>query len=140
MKREFWSAGASSSASGLPGAPSKTAFNDTLILIAGGRFKIGDDRLVSASIGVYPANVGDGTPTSKTANPDAVGGVQFGEFDGISRTMFSGSYRLSMKTLDITGGFNFISGARTVPEDYPGAGRYDLTVFSLGAGISKYLR
>ena len=140
IRREFWSAGASSSASGLPGSASRTAFNDTFILVAGGRFKVGEDRVASASIGIYPANVGDGTPTSKTANPDAVGGVQFGEFDGISRTIISGSYRASMKTLDITGGFNFITGSRTVPENYPGAGRYDLSVFSLGAGVSKYFR
>lgn len=140
IRREFWSAGASSASSGLPGAPSKAAFNDTLILIGGGRFKIGNDQVASASMGYFPANVGDGTPTSKTANPDAVGGVQFGDFAAITRTMFSASYRAAMKSLDITGGINLISGSRTVPENYPGAGRYDLTVFSLGAGVSKYFR
>lgn len=140
IKREFWSAGSSGTSTGLPGAPTKTAFNDTLILIGGGRFKITNEHVASVSLGVYPANVGDGTPTSKTANPDAVGGVQFGEFDGISRTMFSASYRASLKNMDITGGFNFLSGSRTVPENYPGAGRYDLTVFSLGAGVSRYFK
>jgi hypothetical protein len=140
MRREFWSSGSSSAASGLPGAPSSTDYLDTLIMIAGGRFKIMDDRVVSASIAYYPANVGDGSPTSTTVDPDAVGGVQFGEFDGISRTMFSASYRMSMKEWDIMGGFNFMSGSRTVPENYPGAGRYELTVFSLGAGVSRYFR
>jgi len=140
LRREFWSAGASSVSTGLPGAPAKTAFEDTLIVIMGGRFRISNDQVASASVGFYPPNVGNGTPTSKTANPDAVGGVQFGEFDGISRTMFSGSYRASLKNLDITGGFNFISGSRTVPANYPSAGRYDLTVFSVGAGVSKYFK
>jgi hypothetical protein len=45
-----------------------------------------------------------------------------------------------MKEWDIMGGFNFMSGSRTVPENYPGAGRYELTVFSLGAGVSRYFR
>jgi hypothetical protein len=138
MRREMWSAGASSFSSGLPGAPSKTALQDTFILVAGGRFKLRETQVASASLGMYGANVGNGTPTSKTATSNAVAGPQFGDFDSMNRTMFSVSYRYIAKKLDIMGGLNFISGSRNVPENYPGAGRYSLTVLTLGAGVSKY--
>jgi hypothetical protein len=40
--------------------------------------------------------------------------------------------------MDITAGFNVINGTRSVPDDYPGRGKYTLSVFSLGAGGSYF--
>jgi hypothetical protein len=138
VKYEAWSQGKSSSSSGLPGATKQNAFNDLIILIVGGRLKLPGGHSGSASIGIYPHNVGLGSVTEESSSSGAVSGVQFGEFDALDRTMFSASYRLSRKKLDVTAGFNVINGSRSVPEAYPGAGKYTLSVFSVGAGGSYY--
>lgn len=138
MRYEAWSQGKDKNSSGLPGATAKSALNDTIILIVGGRLKLPGGHSGSASIGIYPHNVGLGSNTEDNSSPGAISGVGFGEFDALDRTMFSASYRFSRKKLDITGGFNFISGTRSVPDDYPGRGKYTLSVFSLGAGGSYF--
>lgn len=138
VRREGWATGRANVSAGLPGSPSSTALKDALIFVLGGRFKFNDNHSTSGSFGMYQSNVGNGTPISNTNSSSAVAGPQFGEFDALDRTMFSASYRYIGKKTDLTGGFNFISGSRTVGENYPGEGRYSLTVLTIGAGISKY--
>ena len=138
VRHEAWAAGKSSYTSGLPGATSEMALNDLLILIVGGRLKIPGGHSGSASVGIYPHNVGYGATSEDLKTGDGAGGVQFGDFDALDRTMFSASYRYSMKRRDLTAGFNVINGSRNVPESYPGYGKYSLTVFTVGAGGSFY--
>lgn len=138
LRYEAWSQGKDKSSSGLPGASAKTALNDIFILVAGGRLRLPGGHSGSASIGIYPANVGLGSNSENSASPEAASGVGFGEFDAIDRMMFSASYRFSRKKMDVTAGFNVINGTRSVPDDYPGRGKYTLSVFSLGAGGSYF--
>lgn len=134
IRYEAWSQGKDKSSSGLPGAAAKSALNDLVILVAGGRLRLPGGHFGSVSIGIYPANVGLGSSSEDITSPEGVSGVGFGEFDALDRTMFSASYRFLRKKMDITAGFNFISGSRNVPVDYPGKGKYTLSVFSIGGG------
>lgn len=138
IRYETWSQGKDKNSSGLPGATAKSALNDLFILVAGGRLRLPGGHAGSVSIGIYPANVGLGSTSEDISSPSGVSGVSFGEFDAIDRTMFSASYRFSRKKLDITAGFNVINGSRNVPDQYPGRGKYTLSVFSLGAGGSYF--
>ena len=138
LRHEAWSAGKSSYTSGLPGAASETALNDLIILVAGGRLRLPNGHSGSASIGIYPHNVGLGSTSEDIQSGIGITGVSFGDFDALDRVMFSASYRLTKKKMDITAGFNMITGARSVPAVYPGAGKYSLQVFSLGGGGSYY--
>lgn len=138
IRYEAWSMGKDKSSSGLPGASAKSALNDLFILVAGGRLRLPGGHSGSVSLGIYPANVGLGSTSEDMASPDAASGVGFGEFDALERMMFSAAYRFSRRKMDITGGFNIISGSRNVPEQYPGKGKYTLSVFSIGAGGSYF--
>ena len=133
-----WSGGKASNSSGLPGGVNFSALNDVINLIVGGRLKIPGGHSGSASLGIYPHNVALCSKTEEISSADAASGVGFGDFDALDRMMFSGSYRYSGKKRDITAGFNFISGSRTVPSGYPNEGKYALSVFSVGAGASFY--
>jgi hypothetical protein len=133
-----WSGGRTSNNSGLPGGTTTSALNDVINLIVGGRLKIPGGHSGSASLGIYPHNVALGSKTDEISGGDGASGVGFGDFDALDRMMFSGSYRYSGKKRNITAGFNFISGNRTVPSGYPNDGKYSLSVFSVGAGASFY--
>jgi hypothetical protein len=138
LRYEAWAAGKSSYTSGLPGSAAQTALNDLIILIAGGRLRLPNGHSGSASIGIYPHNVGFGSTSEDIQSGSGVSGVGFGEFDALDRVMFSASYRYTGKKSDLTAGFNVINGSRNVPAGYPGAGKYTLQVFSVGAGGSYY--
>lgn len=138
LRYEGWSKGRDSNSSGLPGSSARSALNDIFILVAGGRLRLPGGHSGSASIGIYPSNVGLGSTTDQISSPEGSSGVSFGEFDAIDRTMFSASYRFIRRKMDITAGFNVISGTRNVPSDYPGKGKYTLSVFSIGGGGSYY--
>ncbi len=138
LRHEAWSPGKSSYTSGLPGSAAQTALNDLIILVAGGRIRLPNGHSGSASIGIYPHNVGFGSTTEDIQSGSGLSGVSFGEFDALDRVVFSASYRRSGKKSDITAGFNVINGSRNVPVGYPGAGKYTLQVFSVGGGGSYY--
>ena len=133
-----WSGGKGSNSSGLPGGTKTSALNDVINLIVGGRLKIPGGHSGSASLGIYPHNVALGAKTDEISGGSGASGVGFGDFDALDRMMFSGAYRFSGKKRDITAGFNFISGSRSVPSGYPNEGKYALSVFSVGAGASFY--
>lgn len=138
LRLETWAAGQSSYSSGLPGGASATALNNVLILVAGGRLKLDGSQSGSASFGLYPHNTGLGSPSAELDAGTGKSGVQFGNFDALDRKMFSAAYRKSGKKRDFTAGFNYITGSRVVPSIYPNAGRFTLSVFTIGAGGSFY--
>lgn len=138
IRYEAWSQGKDKNSSGLPGATKRTALNDLFILVAGGRLRMPGGHSGSVSIGIYPRNVGLGSTKEDISSPEGASGVGFGEFDALDRTMFSAAYRLTRKKMDLMAGFNVINGTRSVPEDYPGSGKYTLTVFSIGGGGRYY--
>lgn len=138
IRYEAWAQGKDKNSSGLPGATKRTALNDLFILVVGGRLRMSGGHSGSVSLGIYPRNVGLGSSKEDISSPEAASGVGFGEFDALDRTMFSAAYRLTRKKMDLTAGFNVINGTRSVPEDYPGSGKYSLTVFSIGGGGSYY--
>lgn len=138
LRYEGWSQGKDKNSSGLPGAAAKSALNDVFVLVAGGRLRLPGGHAGSVSLGIYPANVGLGSTSEDISSPDGVSGVSFGEFDALDRMMFSGSYRFTRKKMDITAGFNIINGSRSVPDQYPGRGKYTLSVFSIGGGGSYF--
>ena len=138
LRLERWSAGQGSYSSGLPGATSSSALNDVIVLVAGGRIKIPGGQSGSASIGIYPHNIGLGSSSTELESGGGKSGVQFGNFDALDRMMFSAAYRKTAKKRDFTAGFNYTSGSRTVPSAYPNSGRYSLSVFTIGIGGSFY--
>jgi hypothetical protein len=138
LRHESWSSGKSSYTTGLPGSASQSALNDLIILVAGGRLRLRDGHSASASIGIYPHNIGFGSTSEDIQSGTGISGVGFGDFDALDRVIFSGSYRHTGKKMDITAGFNVINGSRIVPPGYPSAGKYSLQVFSVGGGGSYY--
>ena len=133
FRREGWASGAGQVRSGLPGAPQSTALNDVYIIIVGGRYRIGPGQSISGSYGKYPANVGNGTPVSDSSGC-AIGGVEFAEFDNLSRNVFAASFKFTHRRGYIQAGFNYTSGSRSVPDGYRGAGSYNLSALTLTTG------
>jgi hypothetical protein len=137
IHRAAWSAGASSSKSGLPGGTGDRDYVDTYDLILGGRFLISDDgKVVSASYGYYPANVGNGSYLSSGGGGRV--GPSIGEMENLNRHMISGKFSMGNKKFDFRGGINFITGSRSVPEGYSGSGKYSLTTITVGGGGNWY--
>lgn len=139
IRHEFWSAGASSVRSGLPNAPTSTALQDTNILIVGGRYRWKGGDAVSLALGRYPTNVQFGSPLDGNGKPegDAVGGIEFGDFDALDRYVFAGGYKHVFRRGFVQGGANIQQGSRSVSSGYRNAGEYKLSVFTLIGGIGK---
>lgn len=142
LRHEFWSAGASSVRSGLPGSPRSTALQDTNILIIGGRYRWKGGSAASLAIGKYPPNVKFGSAldsSGKAEDGEAVSGVEFGDFDALDRYVFAGGYRhVLSKNGFIHGGANIQQGSRSVPAGYRNAGEYKMSVFTLTGGFGRY--
>jgi hypothetical protein len=134
VRREGWAAGANHFSSGLPGAASTVDFQDVYILVAGGRVAWREGHRFCGSFGYYPSNVGYGTAVTDSIGGKTITGVSFGEFDNLDRLMVSFSHRWSQERLQLVSGMNYITGSRTVPDKYAGAGKYALSVVTLGVG------
>ena len=139
LRHEFWNAGSPSVRSGLPGSPTSTALQDTNIIIFGGRYLWKNGNSASAAIGKYPPNVQFGSPLDGNgkADSDAVGGIEFGDFDALDRYAFAGGYKFMMKRGFVQGGMNIQQGSRSVSPGYRNAGEYKLSVFTITGGIGK---
>ena len=142
-RREMYHAGRTTAYRGLPYSSHERDYLDTNNYVLGGRWWVDDSHIVSIAYARYGANTGDGTRipevTAATASdgvPDA-SGVEFGDFDNISRQVIAGGIRSKKSGNDywMIGG-NWQHGTRVVPEGYKGEGWYHLNVINVAVGGS----
>ena len=152
--RTFWSGGRDEVGRGLPDEAEEADLRDTNTVIVGGRYAVLPRQLLLGAIGLYGANVGDGTPlplsgadatggTGESGDAAAtlpsgkgqVSGVQFGNLDALPRRVISGGWRLGVPEHGyVTGGVQYATGTRSVPEGRSGEGTYGLRVVLLSVG------
>jgi hypothetical protein len=127
---------------GLPTDPLEVDLIDTFNFVVGGKLWLFESKhqLIAAG-GYYPAYVGDGqSPTGNNADPftnGSIAGVEFGDLEAITRTVFSGGYRAKITGHGyFQGGASYATGSRAVPNGFPGQGDYAVSVILVNAGLA----
>jgi hypothetical protein len=151
LTHDMWSGGRTVAKSGLGEDPAEVDYVDTNNITVGAKFWPAKKHMLTAAFGLKQANVGDGTEGEPPTGSDGellrlqddeegdgkVGGMQFGNLDGIPRTVVAGGYRYKLSG---TGYFElagqYQKGSRVVPENFKQEGNYSISVLIVGAGIA----
>ena len=147
---EQWSKGRSLMRRGLENDPTEVDLKNTNNISAGIKLWTGESHMLTVSIGLHGANIGDGSEfpakdqtgfrltqdAAEGKGDTAIGGMSFGNLEGIPRTVMSGGYRLKISGhgyAEFAGQYQ--KGHRIVPIGYSQEGLHSLQIAMLSAGI-----
>jgi hypothetical protein len=137
-RRIGWAAGNSVVKTNLAGPIGSAGYQDVNVFIVGGRHKFSPTDTVSIALGIYPPNVGLGSQLNANGTPadggPITGGVTIGGFDGLSRQVFAGGYKMQKRHSYIQAGANIQFASRDVPSGYSFEGSHKLSVYQFAVG------
>lgn len=149
LVNEQWSKGRTLVRRGFQNDPGATDLKDTNNIAAGIKLWPGESHMLTVSYGIAGSNIGDGSqiPSSSGTNlsltqdaqveDDNVGGMTFGNLEGIPRTIMAGGYRYKISGRGyVELAAQYQKGNRIVPVDYAQEGLHSLqiTMGSIGVG------
>jgi hypothetical protein len=146
---EQWSKGRTLVRRGFQNDPGAIDLKDTNNIAAGIKLWPSESHMLTVSFGMHGSNIGDGSQISNSAGrnlsltqnaqaeDDNVGGMTFGNLEGIPRTIMAGGYRYKISGhgyVELAGQYQ--KGHRIVPVDYAQEGLHSLqiTMGSVGVG------
>ena len=149
LVNEQWSKGRTLVKRGFQNDPGAIDLKDTNNIAAGIKLWPGEAHMLTISYGIHGSNIGDGSQISNSggnnlnliqnaqAEDDKVGGMTFGNLEGIPRTIMAGGYRYKISGrgyVELAGQYQ--KGHRIVPVDYAQEGLHSLqiTMGSVGVG------